>query len=411
MIHLTNLAPNTEYDDALLASALLLLPWHWKRGKASKNVEEEIARQMPTMRFFTFESGRTALTTLLQAAGIGAGDEVIVQAYTCVAVPDPVIWVGATPVYVDCDDSLTASVDEIRKRITPRTRAIVLQHTFGIPAHIEEISSLAREKGILLIEDCAHALGATYQNKPVGTCGDASFFSFGRDKVISSVFGGALAIKNQALGEKVASLQATMKHPPALWIAQQLLHPPLMWLGKKTYRYGGKGIVWIARTLITSKAVLPEEKIGGRPAFIGHRLPQALALLALFQLSKLDRFNAHRRVIAGIYQKELAALPMRRQTVTGDTQPVYLRYTMWCPESSALRSHCAKQGIYLGDWYDTPIAPRGVSYDRISYQPGSCPNAERIAEQTLNLPTDIHCSEKKARAICKILTTFYALSR
>lgn len=410
MRHFTNLAPNTEYDDALKALGILLTPWRWGRGSAAQKLETELAKRMPGLRFFTFESGRTALTTLLQAYNIGAGDEVIVQAYTCVAVPDPILWVGATPIYVDCDESLTARVEDIERNITPRTKAIIVQHTFGMPANIEAIQALAARYSLLFIEDCAHALGATYQGKPLGTFGDASFFSFGRDKVISSVFGGALAVRNPAIQERIAQVQNAMKKPSLLWIAQQLMHPPLMWLGKKIYSFGGVGIIWLARTGITSKAVYREEKQGGKPSFIGHQLPNALALLALHQLAKLNRFRAHRTAIADIYRTELATLPVTHQTVTPNADPAYLRYTLWCDKAEPIRAYCTARGILLGDWYTTPIAPLGVDYQKISYRVGSCPHAERIASQTLNLPTDIHCTPEKARTICNQLKTCYAVS-
>ena len=120
---------------------------------------------------------------------IGEGDEVLVQAFTCVAVPNSVLWAQATPVYADIDATLNIDPIDVEKKITNRTKAIIVQHTFGIPADMDALVALAKKHNILLIEDCAHSLGATYKGKKVGTFGDAAFFSFGRDKVVSSVFG------------------------------------------------------------------------------------------------------------------------------------------------------------------------------------------------------------------------------
>ncbi len=418
----TNLAPNTEKDDASLACRLIFSPWRWQKGDAFIKLEKEIASLTTVKHTVSFESGRTALYAILTAAGITKGDEVLLQAYTCVAVPDPVLWAGATPVYVDIDETLTMSVADCEKKITPKSKAIIVQHTFGIPANLDSILALATRHSLLIIEDCAHALGATYHGKPVGSFGDAAFFSFGRDKVISSVFGGMAATNNPQLAEKIRSLQQSYPLPGFFWIKQQLLHPILMWLGKATYGFGGKIIIWLAKSLhLTSRAVYPIERVGGKPRFAGKRLSNALAILAIHQLKKLERFNTHRQKTAALYQEllsplfvshqltsQLANLPAAAGRLTD--KPIWLRYTIWTDHADRVKTECAKQGILSGDWYDTPIAPRGVSYERIGYKLGSCPVAEKIAARTINLPTDIHISENDAQKICNIITTFYGNS-
>ena len=318
------------------------------------------------------------------------------------------------------------SIPDLEKKITPKTKAIIVQHTLGMPAHLDAIIAIAKAHNLLVIEDCAHALGARYNNQIVGTFGDASFFSFGRDKVVSSVFGGVAATKHKALADEISKIQSEYPMPSYGWIFQQLLHPPIMWLGKKTYKFGGILLIGIAKTFgITSKAVQSQEKQGIRPTFALKRMPNALALLALRQLKKLEHFNSHRLFLAKLYQELLSPLQISSQfsssirddsysrirdysqtnqaTKQPSNHPVYLRYTIWTDKREEIYTACKKEGILLGDWYDTVIAPRGVNYEKINYQQGSCPNAERIAKGTLNLPTDIHTSASDAKKIAKII--------
>jgi dTDP-4-amino-4,6-dideoxygalactose transaminase len=110
-----------------------------------------------------FQRGRIALYAILKALGIGSGDEVIIQAFTCVAVPCPVLATGARPVYADIDGTLNLDPSSVEARLTPRTKAIVVQHTFGIPANMDRLLRTANECGIYLIEDCCHTVASSYR--------------------------------------------------------------------------------------------------------------------------------------------------------------------------------------------------------------------------------------------------------
>lgn len=408
MIH-TSLSPNTERDDVVLALKTLLRPWGWHgtfAHAARKNVADLLSQKLSVknvpLRVFTVDSGRTALFTILKAAGIGESenDEVAIQAYTCVAVPEPILWVGAKPLYIDCENDLTMSVEDLKKKITPRTKAVVIQHTFGQPARVLELVAFAREKNLLIIEDCAHALGSEISGRAVGTFGDAAFFSFGRDKSISSVFGGAIVVPEPVpasasvtadFASKVSDIVESYSQPSCAWVAQQLMHPLVLTCVKATYNFFsfGKIVLEIAKQLrLISKAVQPTELSGGKPTFAFHQFSPALAFLAENQLKKLDRFAAHRKMVAAEYEKVLTN-PVGTTSTIGHS---YLRYTVTASSIDGLKKYIRKAkaaGIQLGDWYATPIAPVGVHYEKIGYTPGNCPNAERLAQVTFNLPTHI----------------------
>ena len=127
-------------------------------------------------RFYFFK-GRVALYAILKSIGIGQGDEVILPGFTCVVVPNAITYLGAKPVYIDIA-SVTFNIDpsKIEEKITEKTRAIIAQHTFGIPAEMDIIMEMAKKYNLYVIEDSCHAIGSKYKGKEIGTFGDASFF-------------------------------------------------------------------------------------------------------------------------------------------------------------------------------------------------------------------------------------------
>lgn len=401
----TGLTPNAQADDIIVNLLLLTAPALWQKGKSIVELEHAFRNFFGHEYVFSFDSGRTSLFSILKSLNLQSGAEVLLQAYTCVAVPDPVLWAGFTPIYVDCDkETLNMSAEYLEKKITPKSKVLIIQHTFGFPADIEKLMAIAKAHNLFVIEDCAHALGAKYNGKLVGTFGDAAFFSFGRDKVISSTFGGIAITRNKDLAVNLRHIEQSFKFPRRGWIAKQLAHPHIMAKGKILYNILnlGKIHIYLAKKLgLTTPAVYPTEKTGGKPPFVFHRLANALAAVALKQFRKLGKFNDHRRKIAMLYEVGLPT--MAKQRALPDTEPIYLRYVIMHPKRDEIIAEAKKQNIFLGDWYTTAIAPVGVNYDAIKYDPATCPNAEAAARETLNLPTDIHISEKDAERIIKFL--------
>lgn len=406
----TALSPNAESDDTMLALKLLFMPWTWRRGSYVQTLKKAFSGRFNFKNVFLFESGRTCLYALLSSLELNKGDEVLLQAYTCVAVPEPILWSGLRPVYVDCDEkTLNMSVDDLEKKITPLSRVLIIQHTFGNPADLYRLISVAKKHGLFVIEDCAHALGSQYHGKTVGAFGNAAFFSFGRDKVISSVFGGAVATNEDDLAAKIAGFSETCRDISYGWILRQILHPVVLGLVKSTYRLQiGKVILKAAKmTGLISKAVYKEERQGLKPAFIGSKMPNALAKMAYRQFLKLDRFNDHRRKSAQFYRDNLKNCFPRAQSETEGGKSVYLRYFFRTDNQKELLKCAAKEDIYLGDWYTSSVAPDGVDYCKIAYDPKYCPVAEKAARETVNLPTDINTGKSDAERIVVFLKKYH----
>lgn len=402
-----SLSPNTQPDDIWRAVETLCSPWSWKFGSAEQNVRTWFSEQFGTDAVFTFNSGRTALFALLRAYGIGKGDEVIVQAFTCVAVPNSVLWAGAKPVYADIDASYNLSPSDIEKKITDKTKVIIIQHTIGIPAQIEKIMAVAKKYNLYVIEDCAHALGSMYKGKRLGTFGDAAFFSFGRDKSVSSVWGGAAILHTPTAAQKknMRGFHDASPMPGARWIIQQLLHPIAFSIILPLYRIGvGKAILLgLQKLRLLSYPVYPEEKRGLRPKDFPGKYPNALARLVTLQLSKSDSYAANRIRVSTRYAAELPArygstLP---GTVAGSA---FLRYPIRVSNPDRILRYAKSQGILLGNWYHHVIDPKGVDFAAVGYKKGSCPNAETAAAQVINLPTRI--SECEADRVITCIKTY-----
>lgn len=398
-----SLSPNLEGKDVLLSLKLLLSPRSFYNGDCVRRLETYFRRFFSVSYAVSFTSGRGALYAILKALGIGRDDEVLLQPFTCVAVPNSVIATGAMPIYVDISSFLTFDISDLEKKITKRTKAIIVQHTFGIPSPMEQISALAKKYNLFVIEDCAHVIGGTYKGKKLGTFGDAAFFSFGRDKAFSSVFGGMAITDNKKLGNEIRHFQRLQEYPKFGFVAQQLFHPiafyffvlplyNLFFLGKLV-------LVFFQKLKFLSFPVLPEEKKGKTLPVFSKKLPNALACMMLSQIERIKEFNQHREEIVEYYISQLSSqydLPFAKKT------PL-LRFPMLLDKRDELISKLKRKGIYIGKWYSEIIDPKGVNLDNIHYKVGFCPNAERIAKQIVNLPTYPVMKKNDAQTIVSFL--------
>jgi len=424
-----SLSPNTEKDDVRLAFRLLWQPWKWRNPSTSSgqvaDLEEEFKKYLGVKYAFSFNSGRSALMAILNSLELNKDDEVLLQAFTCNAAVNPILWSGLKPVFVDCDETtFNTDTEDLKRKIGPKSKAVMVQHTFGLPLEMDKILEIcrqgeedksssspfakARENNLILIEDCAHSLGADFEGKKTGTFGKASFFSFSRDKVISSVYGGMAVTDDDTLAKKLKDFQEEIGYPCYFWVFQQLLHPILMnWLILPTYSILGKYFLILFQWLqILSKAVHWKEKRGLRPGYFPKRMPNALSILALNQFKKLERFNIRRKEIAQIYRKELKNTSFE---LPQEKEQIYLRFAVKHPKAHEIIKKAWQKNLLIGDWYTTPIAPHDTKLDKMQYVPGTCPKAEKLSKETFNLPTHINISKKEAQKIIDFLKSIEKL--
>ncbi|HMK27398.1 MAG TPA: DegT/DnrJ/EryC1/StrS family aminotransferase [Chitinophagaceae bacterium] len=171
----------------------------WK----SKELEEAICKTFGSKYTQLTSSGTSALTTALSALGIGYGDEIITPVFTFVASFESILSVGAVPVFVDVDDTLTLNPDAVKKAITPKTKAVMPVHMCGSMADLDALVAICKEHKLILLEDACQSIGASYKGKALGTIGDAGTFSFDFVKIMTCAEGGAVMANREDLYTKL----------------------------------------------------------------------------------------------------------------------------------------------------------------------------------------------------------------
>lgn len=398
-----SLSPNTEGKDILLAIKLFFSPWRYFGNNSIRQLEQWFRQYFHVSYAVSFNSGRSSLFAILSSLGIGKDDEVILQAFTCVVVPNPIIALGAKPIYCDITQELTLDPQALEKKITKKTKAIIVQHTFGIPTNMTAVMKLAKKHNIFVIEDCAHSIGGEYKSKKLGQYGIAAFFSFGRDKAFSSIFGGMAITHNVELGKKLRIFQKNQGNASFFWTMQQIFHPIAFAIILPFYNLGilGKAILVVLQKL--QFLSLPVSQAEKQAIFVRKnikKMPNTLACMAVFQLRRIKEYNKKRERIGKVYISNLEELPI---TFLYTEIIPYLRFPILVDDPDSYIKFFRKKGIYLGRWYSEIIDPKGTNYQKISYLTGSCPNAEMVAKKIINLPTyptmTMHDVEKVIRML------------
>jgi perosamine synthetase len=403
-----SLSPNTEKDDIFLALKLLFQPWRWKKEKKNYSLllEKKFKDYLPVNHAFSFNSGRSCLMAILSSLNLEKNDEILLQTFTCNAAVNPILWSNLKPVFIDVNqDDFNINIQDLKNKITVKTKAVIVQHTFGLPAELDEIIEICQKNNLILIEDCAHSLASKYKGKNVGVFGQVSFFSFSRDKIISSVYGGIAVTNDEKIAEKIKEYQQNINYPSFFWIKQQLLHPVLMnWLILPSYRFLGKYLLISFQFLnILSKAVHWREKRGLKPSYFPKKMPNSLAVLALNQFEKLEKFNQHRKKLAWFYYQELKNTKFKLVPEKKDRENIFLRFTVRHEKAHQIIKKAWQKNILIGDWYTSLIAPNDTKLEKFGYNTGDCLIAEKLAKQTLNLPTHINISQNQAKKIIEFL--------
>ena len=182
---------------------------YWATGQEVREFEERISEYVGTKYAVTFNSGTSALHALLLACDIKQGDEVIVPSFTFIATANAPLFVGAKPVFADIEDrTYGLDPEDVEKRITAKTKAILPIHYGGCPCSIRELREIAEDYNLLLIEDAAESLGAKIKDKKVGTFGEFAMFSFCQNKVITTGEGGAIITDSKESYEKLKLIRS-----------------------------------------------------------------------------------------------------------------------------------------------------------------------------------------------------------
>jgi dTDP-4-amino-4,6-dideoxygalactose transaminase len=232
-------------------------------------LEREVAQRCGVGYAVGVNSGTSALLTALSGLGIGPGDEVIVPGYTFVATMSSVVYARAVPVLAEVDTTLNLDPQDVERRITPRTRAILAVHMLGNPARLDKLKAIADRHGLFLIEDCAQAFGAIYRGRAVGSIGQAGAYSFNAFKMITSGDGGMVITDDEEIYKRCFAFH-DQGHLP-----------------------NRQGVEIGSRTMLG----------------LDFRLTELQAAVLIAQLRKLDGILAHLRANKRLYKSILAGLP------------------------------------------------------------------------------------------------------
>lgn len=348
--------------------------------------------------------GRDAIELALRGYGLTNRQAVVLtQAFTCFAIEEAIVRAGATPEYVDLGKNqlnlTTATLQQAAKRHGKKVKAVIVQHSLGHPAEIGKIRQWCDKHSILLIEDLAQSFGGLGEGKPLGTYGDAVILSFGRDKVIDAVTGGAVVFRTAPTNNHAAFLQ-----PPKAIILKDLAYPFFTWLIRATYDSGLGKVIHRLLTVI---------RLMGNPTQAPTKtitaLPNSIASLALLQLESFETQLGHRQSIAQLYLAELAETPLKFLTEEPDLHDgSLLRVAATTDDPAALLGFLKQHNIHLTDrWYRTPVDCGLTKCDTV-YQQGQCPRAAQLSETIINLPTHQKITEREAKKIIATIKKFFA---
>lgn len=380
-------------------------------GTVDLHYAKEFAERFDILCAFSFFKARVALYAILRSLGIGQGDEIILPGYTCVMDVNPIKYLGARPIYVDIEpDTFNMNVELLKDKITPNTKVIIAQHTYGYPCDMDAIMNIASQKGITVIEDCCLAFGSKYKGKTVGTFGKAAYFSFQWNKPFTTGLGGMAITNDQGLAEKISELcKSELCYPSTkemLMLAAQLavyrmfIYPRTTALAQSLFRYlTKKGIV------LGSSATTEFEPKMADDFFKAMSCVQARS--GLSQLAKVDNNIAHRKEMAELYDHLLQkkGWPMRKYD-SSIMDPVMVRYPVRIAEKDKALEEAAQAGIELGSWFECPLHPIETPLEVYDYKIGMCPEAEKASREIVNLPLHPRAGVKTVRKTVEFITQF-----
>lgn len=379
--------------------------------KTIEQYQQKFARFFGAERAFAFWKGRVGLYALLRALDVGTGDEVVLPGYTCVMNVNPIKYVGAKPVYVDIEpDTFNINVNLLKEKITNKTKVIIAQHTYGYPCEMDAIMEIAKSSGIPVIEDCCLALGSKYKGRMVGTFGLAGYFSSQWNKPYTTGLGGMVITNDSELANRIESLATNETCRPSkrevfmlrmqLIIYRLFIYPRTTALAQSLFRYlTKKGAV------VGSSSTSEFEPVKADDFFKGISKMQARS--GIRQLSRIEENIAHRRKMAQLYDELLAAKGWRPSNDRRDwVEPVLVRYPVRIKEKDKALAQAAKAGIELGSWFESPLHPIETPLASYDYELGMCPEAEKAARETVNLPLHPRASEKTAVKTIEFITSF-----
>ncbi|HKA38329.1 MAG TPA: DegT/DnrJ/EryC1/StrS family aminotransferase [Burkholderiales bacterium] len=326
-------------------------------GPEGEALEKEVAAYLGVAHAVAVANGTDALHLAVRAAGIGPGDEVITPSFTFIATAEAAAYVGARVVFADIDPATynldPASVEAV---LTPATRAIIAVHLYGQCADLTALSAICKRHNLVLIEDCAQAIGADFDGRRAGAWGALGCFSFYPTKNLGAYGDAGMVTTNDA---KLAQAVRMLRHHGS----------------RETYRH---------------------EIVG-----YNSRLDELQAALLRVKLKSLDRWNAQRRQHAAHYRRELAGTAVGLPAEHGRGAHVYHQFTVRSPNRDALRQKLTAAGVASAIYYPIP-GHRQPAFSAAG-SARELPASDRAAREVLSLPVYPQLTGAQIRHVCETI--------
>jgi perosamine synthetase len=353
--------PNLSGNEKTYVLDCLDTTWISSKGGYIQKFESSFADYVGSSYAASVCNGTVAIHLALVALGIGPEDEVIVPTLTYISSVNCIAYTGARPVFVDSDKaSWQMDTNDVRKKITPKTKAILCVHLYGSPCNMDELLKIAEENRLFLIEDCAEAIGTKFNNKHVGTFGHIGTFSFFGNKAITTGEGGMVVTQNKDLHEKLVHFKG-----------QGLAKGREYWHDVVGYNY---------------------------------RMTNICAAIGLAQMERIQNTLENKTRIASIYKDKLSSLPVLMHTEQPNTNHSYWMVSVLVDEMKRdlLRHHLSNNGIETRPLF-FPAHTMPMYFDK-SF---SFPVAEHLSARGINLPSYPDLTGSDIQYICDCIADFF----
>jgi perosamine synthetase len=356
--------PNLSGNEKAYVLECVETSWISSRGEYVSRFEKGFAEFIGAKEATSVANGTVAIHLALVACGIGPGDEVIVPTLTYVASVNTIVQAGAIPVFCESrSQDWQIDPQDIEKRITPRTKAIMAVHLYGQACPMKELLELCRKHNLLLIEDCAEAFGTFYQGQHVGTFGDAATFSFFGNKTITTGEGGMVVCRDAAHMAKARHLK--------------------------------------------SQGVSPFREYWHDEVAFNYRMTNIQAAIGLAQLERARETLKRKRVLADRYKEALAGLPLQVHAEQPGTNHSYWMVSLLTDhpqDRDPLRAHLKSAGIETRPlFYPVHTMPMYQHFTDEVF-----PVAHDLASRGLNVPSYPCLTDSDVKSIADTVSVFYS---
>jgi dTDP-4-amino-4,6-dideoxygalactose transaminase len=352
-------------------------------GPRIREFEQAFARRLGGGHAVSTSYGRMAAYYILKALELPPGSEVVFPALTFWVVPEMARCLGLKVVFADVDPTtFNLRPEALEAALTPRTRAVVPTHVYGLPCDMQEILEIARARGLRVVEDCAHALGASYRGQPMGSFGDAALFSFQVLKPLNTCGGGMAFARDPGLAARIAALAAAEPWPRAAAVLKRIrlgrLERALM--RPSIFSLSVFPVLWAASWFNGRPDVYLWEKVRPLqpfPSGYAARYTNVQASLGLAGLERLDAWTLTTREHAAFMSRQIGSLAgVQVPPSPSDRVHVYYQYAAYVPDRDAVVARCLRAGLDL-EYHHMDVCPELPLFGG---SPTAAPGARRTAD-------------------------------